>query len=199
MSVGALYPAYASFKALETPQIDDDKQWLTYWVVFSITSSAEEVAEKVVSYLPGYYVLKVIFLVWLMLPKTRGAVLLYKNFILPLLKKYEPILDQKFLEAQLIVMQCLKELRENGTDYIKKNLLISIEKVREAQIRAQTSPLAGKIAQRMSNLKQQGIKRIQSAKIVANSKYTAKEEPNTIDEDECPTRMATPTEIEVSG
>jgi receptor expression-enhancing protein 5/6 len=32
--VGVLYPAYISFKAIETPHLDDDKQWLTYWVVF---------------------------------------------------------------------------------------------------------------------------------------------------------------------
>jgi receptor expression-enhancing protein 5/6 len=29
--IGFLYPAYASFRAIETKDKNDDKQWLTYW------------------------------------------------------------------------------------------------------------------------------------------------------------------------
>jgi receptor expression-enhancing protein 5/6 len=34
--VGFTYPMFASLKAIESPNADDDKQWLTYWVVFSL-------------------------------------------------------------------------------------------------------------------------------------------------------------------
>ncbi|CAG8572906.1 1336_t:CDS:2 [Gigaspora rosea] len=30
--IGWLYPAYASFKAIESPEKTDDVQWLTYWL-----------------------------------------------------------------------------------------------------------------------------------------------------------------------
>ena len=33
--VGFVYPAYMSIKAIETKGGDDDKQWLTYWLVYS--------------------------------------------------------------------------------------------------------------------------------------------------------------------
>lgn len=33
--IGFAYPAYMSFKAIQTADAKDDKQWLTYWVVFS--------------------------------------------------------------------------------------------------------------------------------------------------------------------
>lgn len=36
--IGFLYPAYASAKALESPQKDDDTQWLTYWVCYGFLS-----------------------------------------------------------------------------------------------------------------------------------------------------------------
>ena len=33
-AIGVLYPAFMSFVALETEDIEDDKLWLTYWVVY---------------------------------------------------------------------------------------------------------------------------------------------------------------------
>ncbi|EQC28089.1 hypothetical protein SDRG_14182 [Saprolegnia diclina VS20] len=156
-SVGVLYPAYASFKALETPSTDDDKQWLTYWVVFSITSSAEEVAERVVSYLPGYYVLKCIFLVWLMLPKTRGAIVVYDRYLQPLLKQYEPLLDAKLAALKTYVDNWIADMKANGASYIKQGLTISIEKAMEVQEAAANSPLKAKVADKMAEMKTKGL------------------------------------------
>jgi receptor expression-enhancing protein 5/6 len=34
--VGFVYPAYASFKAIDSADPNDDTQWLTYWVVFAV-------------------------------------------------------------------------------------------------------------------------------------------------------------------
>ena len=36
--IGLLYPAYKSFKSLQTKDKDDDSQWLTYWIVFSFSN-----------------------------------------------------------------------------------------------------------------------------------------------------------------
>jgi len=33
--VGFVYPAYMSLKSIETKTGSDDKQWLTYWLVYS--------------------------------------------------------------------------------------------------------------------------------------------------------------------
>jgi receptor expression-enhancing protein 5/6 len=35
--VGWVYPAYRSFKAIETTEKTDDTQWLTYWYVVHVT------------------------------------------------------------------------------------------------------------------------------------------------------------------
>ena len=35
--IGFVFPAYLSFKAVETPDTRDDTQWLTYWIVYRYT------------------------------------------------------------------------------------------------------------------------------------------------------------------
>ena len=39
--IGVAYPAFMSFVALESEGADDDKLWLTYWVVFGFFSIAD--------------------------------------------------------------------------------------------------------------------------------------------------------------
>src|SRR4051794_35276949 len=54
--VGFLYPAYASFKAIESVDKADDTQWLTYWVVFAFFSVIEYFAQYLLHVFPLYYV-----------------------------------------------------------------------------------------------------------------------------------------------
>ncbi|ETW10476.1 hypothetical protein H310_00771 [Aphanomyces invadans] len=159
-TVGVLYPAYASFKALETPQTDDDKQWLTYWVVFSITSSAEELAEKVVSYLPGYYVCKCIFLIWMMLPKTRGAIWVYEKFILPLLVKYEPVIDAKLKELRACVDNWIADMKQNGARYAAQGLTLTIEAAKQIQDQANTSPIKKQVVAKIQDMQKASMRKL---------------------------------------
>ena len=46
-------------KAIESPNKDDDTQWLTYWVVYGVFSIAEFFSDFFLSWLPFYYMLKV--------------------------------------------------------------------------------------------------------------------------------------------
>merc|ERR1712216_834304 len=52
--LGFLYPAYASYKAIESEATDDDTQWLTYWVVYSMLMIFESFADYSVFWIPGY-------------------------------------------------------------------------------------------------------------------------------------------------
>jgi len=82
---GWALPAYYSVKALDSPGHEDDVQWLTYWVVFGSFTFVESVALRaVLYYLPFYFVFKTVFIVWLQLPVTKGARVLYINVLRPL-------------------------------------------------------------------------------------------------------------------
>ena len=45
-------------KAIESVNKDDDTQWLTYWVVFSVFSVAEFFTDLLLSWIPLYFFLK---------------------------------------------------------------------------------------------------------------------------------------------
>jgi len=97
------YPAAASFEALESPQENDDKQWLTYWVIYSFVTLVETVAAPVLVWISAVYApAKLLLFCWLVLPQFRGANYLYLNFIRPngleaRKKLYDQFGDQTYL------------------------------------------------------------------------------------------------------
>jgi receptor expression-enhancing protein 5/6 len=78
--VGFVYPAFQSFKALQTKTDDDDTQWLTYWVVFSVMITFEHVFEFLISWLPFYYEFKVLFQLWLTFTDKAGKII-YEAYV----------------------------------------------------------------------------------------------------------------------
>ncbi|KAG8736599.1 ER membrane protein DP1/Yop1 [Ceratobasidium sp. 414] len=86
--VGWGLPAYLSMKAIETPSGRDDAQWLTYWVIFGFLTYLESFALRLVlHYLPWYFALKTVLVLWLQLPQTQGAATLYHAAIRPLMDR----------------------------------------------------------------------------------------------------------------
>ncbi|KAF8639390.1 hypothetical protein AX17_001515 [Amanita inopinata Kibby_2008] len=84
--VGWAIPAYLSFRAIESPSQNDDVQWLTYWVVFAFLNFVESFALRIVLYyVPWYFALKTVFVIWLQLPVSRGAQVTYTVVLKPLL------------------------------------------------------------------------------------------------------------------
>ena len=79
---GFLYPTYGSFKALKSKKEELQQQWLTYWVVYSVT----QISLPVISFLPYHYYLTIVFYLWLMHPKTKGAKVIYDGGLRKLFK-----------------------------------------------------------------------------------------------------------------
>lgn len=97
--VSLVYPAYASFKAIETPEPEDDKQWLTYWVVIGCYSIADNLLDIFFFWVPFYFVIKLVFVLYLALPHTKGAIYLYDHVVKPFLLKNEALIDRKLQEV----------------------------------------------------------------------------------------------------
>ena len=98
--VGFLYPAYASVKAIESRQKEDDTQWLTYWVVYSFFALVEFFADIFLFWIPFYWFLKCVFLTWCMAPiASNGSQLIYHRLIKPVVLKYQDKIDDALDKA----------------------------------------------------------------------------------------------------
>jgi len=89
LTITVLYPAFKSIQALETDKTTDDKEWLTYWIIFGICSLLDDFCGCLLAMIPYYYWVKLAFFVYLLAPQTRGAQFLYDNVIKGLLQKYK--------------------------------------------------------------------------------------------------------------
>lgn len=91
---GLLYPAYASFKAIRTKNVKEYVKWMMYWIVFALFSAVETFTDVLLSWLPFYYEVKILFVIWLLLPVTKGSSHLYKRFVHPHFAKREKDIDE---------------------------------------------------------------------------------------------------------
>ncbi|KAI3431684.1 hypothetical protein D9Q98_004730 [Chlorella vulgaris] len=83
--VGLFFPTLESMKAIESKQLGDDTQWLTYWVCYATLISLETVAWSFLIWVPFYRLIRIAALAWLVAPQTRGATYVYTEFVRPFL------------------------------------------------------------------------------------------------------------------
>ncbi|CAJ0968002.1 unnamed protein product [Ranitomeya imitator] len=86
---GLLYPAYSSYKAVKTKNVREYVRWMMYWIVFALFMTVETFTDIFLSWFPFYYEIKMAFVVWLLSPYTRGASLLYRKCVHPVLSLRE--------------------------------------------------------------------------------------------------------------
>jgi len=119
-AIGFVYPAYWSIKALESGSKGDDTQWLTYWVVFAAFSVIEFFADFLVNWIPFYWLIKCVFLIWCMSP-LNGSTVIYNRLIRPAFKKHESKLDEIVNKAASKAGDLFDKAQEVAGDHIKAN------------------------------------------------------------------------------
>lgn len=84
---GFVVPGYYSLKALKTKTTDDDTKLLTYWVVFAALQIVEFWSSAILYWVPAYFLFKTVFLLFIGLPFTSGAEMVYNAVLLPVTDK----------------------------------------------------------------------------------------------------------------
>ncbi|KAF9142289.1 receptor accessory protein 4 [Linnemannia schmuckeri] len=128
-AAGWLYPAYASFKAIHTHDSNRLTAWLMYWTVMGMFSVVEFILDTFVFWFPFYYEIKMLFVLWMILPQTQGSIYIYQAIVEPYLLKHEKEIDQALKDmknkAMAMGMQYLKQaiqaLQNLALDIYKKS------------------------------------------------------------------------------
>ena len=115
--VGVLCPTYLSLKALESPEEDDDKHFLTYWVVYGLFTVFDIFTSFLINRIPFYYTLKLAFLIWMFMPNFKGSIHVYNYVIGPLFKKYE----SKFDKGVAKILKKGENLTDKAIDTFEEN------------------------------------------------------------------------------
>ncbi|XP_062859553.1 receptor expression-enhancing protein 3 [Trichomycterus rosablanca] len=97
---GTLYPAYYSYKAVKTKNVKEYVRWMMYWIVFALFTVAETIADLTVAWFPLYYEIKIACVIWLVSPYTRGASIIYRKVLHPLLTSKEREIDDYIVQAK---------------------------------------------------------------------------------------------------
>jgi receptor expression-enhancing protein 1/2/3/4 len=91
--LGTLYPAYRSYKAIKNKDVREHVKWMMYWIVFALFTTMETFLDVFLSWFPFYYEIKIVFILWVLSPATRGSSLLYKKLVHPMLTSKEKEID----------------------------------------------------------------------------------------------------------
>jgi len=93
--IGIIYPSYQTYKSIKYQSYDQYSCLLCYWILFNFFQIFEYIFDQIFSLIfPFYYELKLFFIFWL--TYKNFSQLLFYNFILPYLNKYENDIDYLF-------------------------------------------------------------------------------------------------------
>ncbi|KAJ7077802.1 TB2/DP1, HVA22 family-domain-containing protein [Mycena crocata] len=106
-----LYPGYASYKTLsQRPASEEDlERWLMYWSVLGCIVGVEYVAEWVICWIPFYYPIKTLLLLYLALPQTRGSTYIYTNHLHPFFRMHETQIDSLLAQLRVYIYTFLQK------------------------------------------------------------------------------------------
>ncbi|XP_058802924.1 uncharacterized protein LOC131670929 isoform X2 [Phymastichus coffea] len=121
---GTLYPAYASYKAVRTKNVKEYVKWMMYWIVFALFTCAETFTDVFFSFwFPFYYEIKIILVLWLLSPATKGSSILYRRFVHPALCRREAEIDEALARATEQGYSAVLQLGTKGVNYATTMLM----------------------------------------------------------------------------
>ncbi|KAK0644037.1 TB2/DP1, HVA22 family-domain-containing protein [Cercophora newfieldiana] len=108
-----LFPLFASYKALKTSDPGQLTPWLMYWVVLACALLVESWTEWFLVWIPFYAYIRLLFLLYLVLPQTQGARIIYQTYVHPWLQENEGTIEDFIASSH-------ERLRAAGIAYIKR-------------------------------------------------------------------------------
>ncbi|XP_042519602.1 putative HVA22-like protein g [Macadamia integrifolia] len=103
MLFGYAFPAFECYKTVEKNRVEIDQLrfWCQYWIIVALLTVLERIGDVFVSWLPMYGETKVVFLLYLWYPKTKGTSFVYETFFRPYVARHETDIERKFQELRV--------------------------------------------------------------------------------------------------
>ena len=92
--IGTFYPSMGTISSIYKNDLKEQKDWLTYWTVFSCFVLLDMFSPIIIKVVPFYLVIKIILLIWLFMPGSNGRTLIYAIIVRRILGKYEERVDR---------------------------------------------------------------------------------------------------------
>ncbi|PVH83236.1 hypothetical protein DL98DRAFT_529740 [Cadophora sp. DSE1049] len=118
-----LFPVFASYKALKTSDPALLAPWLMYWVVLACALFFESWTGFILVWVPFYAWIRLGFLLYLILPQTQGAKVLYQSHVHPWLQTNERSIDDFISSAHDRAKAAGYTYLKQAVELIKQHLL----------------------------------------------------------------------------
>ncbi|KAJ8083825.1 hypothetical protein AAF712_000743 [Marasmius tenuissimus] len=95
-------PCFSTYKTLsKRPVVDADvERWCMYWTVIGLFVGFEYVAQWFTSWLPFYWEIKTLFLLFLSIPQIQGSTFIYTTYVQPFFAKNEAQIEESIISVQ---------------------------------------------------------------------------------------------------
>jgi hypothetical protein len=121
-----ILPAYISYKALRSRDPAQSHPWLIYFTILSLVQLADSYTDFITGWIPFFGVFRLFFMLYLVLPQTQGAKVLYLDYLEPYIVHHEKQIDE-------FITQVHQQLQSVGFGYINTLIVLIREKVLRQQ------------------------------------------------------------------
>ena len=113
-TITVLYPAVHSIRAIETVDDEDDKIWLTYWMIFGLFTTLETFFGFVFYFIPYWDWVKLALFIWLLLPNFNGSKQLYDGVIRNFLDQHKDLIQEWINMTQKVAASAKEDAMEQA-------------------------------------------------------------------------------------
>jgi len=103
-----LLPSYSTYKALSSPLSGELQNLSMYWAVIGAFIAAETTIGPFISWLPFYWEIRTLFLLYISLPQIQGSTYIYKAYFEPFCAENETEWDASIASAQNNILAFLQ-------------------------------------------------------------------------------------------
>ena len=120
--ITVIYPALHSIRAIITEENTDDKEWLTYWMIYGLFTFVETFLGFILALIPYYDWIRLGIFGWLLLPQFRGAAHMYDHYVKDIVSNHKDFIEDLISRTTTIAETVQNEAKDTAQSAAKSAL-----------------------------------------------------------------------------